>query len=208
MSKNKHKTSPSPKVKLDEIDPNYIFFVNTPDRINIAVSYIRRGKSKFMERYVYVHRCNVSIMLGLIESVDKKNAKVKVRWDPLIRALPYTSRDYERYAHKGIGFTWTDTKYSSNIDMEGKVPEYIDINVILYLSALMYGSTTGLFRYDLLVKTMMEALKINKITIDISQIPLVQNLLYILNSSNEIEYRFDPLPSSLRKLFPLPKKVN
>lgn len=208
MSKNNHKTSPSSHVKLDIVDPNYTFFVSTPDRINIAVSFIRRGKSRFMERYVYVHRCNVSILLGLIESVDKKNAKVKVHWDPLIRALPYTSRDYERYAHKGIGFTWTDTKYSSNVDMEGKVPEYIDINVILYLSVLMYGSTTGLFRYDLIVKTIMEALKMNKTTIDFSQIPLMQNLIYIYNSANDIEYKFDMLTPSMRKLYPLPKKVN
>ena len=92
--------------------------------------------------------------------------------------------------------------------MEGKVPEYIDINVILYLSVLMYGSTTGLFRYDLIVKTIMEALKMNKTTIDFSQIPLMQNLIYIYNSANDIEYKFDMLTPSMRKLYPLPKKVN
>lgn len=190
-------------VKEDNIDNNYIFYAHTQNKINIAVGFAYRDGSNTLERFVYIHRCNVAIMLGLVEYNINNIGKVK--WDPLIRSLPFVSRDFARDNNKGIGFTDQNITYSYNMHQEEKVPEFIDVVAVLYFAELLYGGKLSSFRYTL-NNLIINSLLSYDYNVNLSSVPLIRDLMYISRISKGIEFNNDTLSPELRKIYPIPSK--
>lgn len=169
------------KIMRNNIDPNGL-------RGQYKMTSDERSQSVFgLEKFIYINKYNVMDMFGLVDKYSEYgNQKLSIKWTKVTNSIPFLKNEFIRKTGRSIGFYREYQTFSTDPVEEAKVPDYLELGFILMMAEHLYNFSASDFRYDL--NTQLEkAIYGGYSTIDITKIPFIDNLIYIVNRVKDIE---------------------
>lgn len=141
---------------------DYPIYSISPEGIRGAsclVPVINKQTKKIIDtRLIYIHRYDAAKFLGLIKKdynhpyTNMTTNDYIVRWDRLFGHLKKVEEEFLKWEGRGLGF-FENNESSSNSrpsDIELRIPEYIDTQVIYIIAGGLQNPVASEFRFNLI----------------------------------------------------------